>query len=87
VVLSTEPKRNFAMTRPMTKRQFPAAIVSSTLGTTLISIVAAWLVASPAFTPTVTAPDAASFEHAKPYKPSGRLYRLSPIPAGADWTS
>ena len=75
------------MTRPMKKRQFPVAIVSSTVGTALISIVAAWLVASPLLAPAVTTPDGAKYEHTEPYKPSGRLYRLSPIPAGADWTS
>jgi hypothetical protein len=76
------------MTRPTTNHSFPNALVSSTVGTTLISIAAAWLVTSPAFAPVVTAPDTASVEHAKPYKPSARpLYRLSPIPPGADWTS
>jgi hypothetical protein len=76
------------MTRPMTKRQVPGAIVSSTVGTTLISIAAVWLVTSHAFAPVVATPDTATIEHAKPYKPSDRpLYRLSPIPAGADWTS
>jgi hypothetical protein len=79
--------KDFAMTRPMTKRQFPSAIVSSTLGTTLISIVAVCLVTSSAFSPVVATSDNAKFENAKPYKPSGRLYRLSPIPAGADWAS
>jgi hypothetical protein len=80
-------QRIFAMTRPMTKRQFPGAIVSSALGTTFISIAAVWLVTSHAFAPVVATPDTAQFETAKPYKPAGRLYRLSPIPAGADWTS
>ena len=76
------------MTRPMTKHSFPCALASSTVGTTLISIAAVWLVTSLAYAPVVTAPDTASVEHAKPYKPSGRpLYRLSPIPPGADWTS
>ncbi len=75
------------MTRPMTKRQSPAAIVGSAVGTTLVSIAAAWLVASPAFMPIVAKPDTAKYESVKPHKPSGRLYRLSPIPAGADWTS
>ena len=75
------------MTRPMKKRQFPVAIVSSTVGTALISIVAGWLVASPIFTPMAATPDATKYERTMPHKPSGRLYRLSPIPAGADWTS
>ena len=75
------------MTRPMTKHQFPGAIGTSTIGTTLISIAAAWIVTSSAFVPVVATSDTAKYEHAKSYKPSGHLYRLSPIPAGADWTS
>ena len=51
------------MTRPMTKRLFPRALVSSTAGTTLISIAAAWLVTSHAFAPVVATPDTASIEH------------------------
>ena len=75
------------MTRPMTKRQVPGAIVTSTVGTTLISIAAVWLATSPVFAPVVAIPDTAKYEQTNPYKPSGRLYRLSPIPAGADWAS
>jgi hypothetical protein len=75
------------MTRPMTKRLVPSSIVSSTVGTTLISIVAVWLATSSVFAPVVANPDTAKYEQTKPYKPSGRLYRLSPIPAGADWAS
>jgi hypothetical protein len=71
----------------MTKRQVPGAIVTSTMGTALISIAAVWLATSPVLAPVVATPDTATFEQAKPYKPSGRLYRLSPIPPGADWTS
>jgi hypothetical protein len=79
---------DFAMIRPMTKRQVPAAIVGSTVGTTLISIAAVWLVTCHAFGPVVATSDVAKTEQAKPYAPSERpLYRLSPIPAGADWTS
>ena len=74
------------MTRPM-KHQFPPAIVSSTVGATMISIMVSCLVASPIFTPIVVTPDTTKYEHIKPHKPSGHLYRLSPIPAGADWTS
>jgi hypothetical protein len=58
------------MTRPITKRQFPGAIIGSTVGTTLISITAAWLVTSHAFAPVVATPDTARIEHAQPYKPS-----------------
>ncbi len=43
------------MTRPMKKRPFPSALVSSTVGTTLISIAAVWLMTSPAFAPVVGA--------------------------------
>jgi hypothetical protein len=76
------------MTRPMTKPLFPRALVSSTVGTALISIAAAWLVTSHAFAPVVATPDTANIEHSKSHQPSDRpLYRLSPIPAGADWTS
>jgi hypothetical protein len=76
------------MTRPMTKRQSPRALISSTVGTTLISIAAVWLVTSHAFAPVVATPDTAKVERNKSYQPSTRqLYRLSPIPAGADWTS
>jgi hypothetical protein len=73
------------MTRPMTKSQFPRALISSTVGTTLFSIAAVWLVT---FAPVVATPDTASIESSKSYQPSSRhLYRLSPIPPGADWTS
>ena len=41
----------------------------------------------PVFAPVVAIPDTAKYEQTNPYKPSGRLYRVSPIPAGADWTS
>ena len=76
------------MTRPMTQSLFPRALVSSTAGTTLISIAAAWLVTSHAFAPVVAMPDAANIEHSQSYQPSSHhLYRLSPIPPGADWPS
>lgn len=76
------------MTRPMTKRQSPRALISSTVGTTLISIAAVWLVTSHAFAPVVATPDAANIERNESHHPSTRpLYRLSPIPAGSDWTS
>ena len=75
------------MTRPMTKPPFPRALVSSTVGTTLLSIAAVWFVTSHAFLPVVATPDTA-IEHPQSHQPSARhLYRLSPIPPGADWTS
>jgi hypothetical protein len=61
--------------------------VSSTLGTTLISIVAAWSVAL-FVPPVVSISDTPSATQSSPYKPSPRnLFRLSPIPPGADWTA
>jgi hypothetical protein len=71
------------MIRPMKDRSFPAALVSSTAGTTLISIAAVWLATSLAFAPVTATPDAPSSYTSSPH----RLYQLSPIPAGADWTS
>ncbi len=67
------------MTRKMTK--LPYALVSSTLGTILVSITAVWLVAA-TYTP-LAAPDA------RPSHSTGshQFYQLSPIPPGADWTS
>jgi len=74
------------MTRPLTKRSFPNALVSSTVGTTLISVTAVWLVSSLAYAPVVAVPDTASV-HSKSYKPSDRLFidcRRSPLaPIGA----
>lgn len=58
----------------------PGLFVSSTLGTTLVRIAAAWIVTSLAF-----APDPQSAVHA--YQPHGHHFQLSPIPPGADWTS
>jgi hypothetical protein len=58
----------------------PLVFVSSTVGTTLMSILAAWVVSSLAFAP-LAMPDVGSAH------PSHHLYQLSPIPAGADWTS
>jgi hypothetical protein len=46
-----------------------------------------WLVTSHAFAPVVATPDS-TIEHLQSPQPSARhLYRLSPIPPGADWTS
>jgi hypothetical protein len=67
------------MTRKMTS--FPYALLSSTLGTILVSMTAVWL-ATAAYAP-LTAP-AAQTPHSTG---SHQLYRLSPVPAGADWTS
>ena len=69
------------MTRKMTKPSFPYALLSSTLGTVLVSMTAVWL-ASATYRP-IAAP-AAQPSHSTG---SHQLYRLSPVPAGADWTS
>ena len=76
------------MTRNKTKHSLPYALVSSTLGTTLVSFVAAWLVASSPYGPMTTGSDSAGAGHTHSHSsPSSRLYQLSPIPPGADWTS
>jgi hypothetical protein len=59
--------------------------MSSTLGTILVSMAAVWL-ASSAYAP-VSRPDAANAHrfHSSGFS-SQPLFRLSPIPAGADWS-
>jgi hypothetical protein len=69
------------MTRPTTKFSFPYALLSSTLGTVLVSIAAVWL-ATASYAP-VSVPDTARHQSSS----SPQLFRLSPIPPGADWTS
>jgi hypothetical protein len=59
----------------------PLVFVSSTLGTTLMSILVAWVVSSFVFAPVLAAPEAG------PTVSGHHLYQLSPIPAGADWTA
>jgi hypothetical protein len=54
---------------------------SNTLGTTLMSILVAWVVSSFVFAPVPAAPESG------PTASSHHLYQLSPIPAGADWTA
>jgi hypothetical protein len=71
------------MTRNTTKLPVPLALMSSTLGTILVSVTAVWLVTS-AYAPAAR-PDAAALHHFS--SGSAPLYRLSPIPAGADWNS
>ena len=68
------------MTRKMTKPTFPYALLSSTLGTILVSMTAVWLVAA-TYTPLTI------HETQPSHSGSHQLYRLSPVPAGADWTS
>ena len=61
----------------------PYAIVSSALATAIISLLAASIIVS-ALAPKNEAFNAPSVE--RPYKASPyNLYRLSPIPPGADW--
>ena len=72
------------MTRHSNHRSF--AFVSSTLGATLISIVAAWTVSSVILDPV--APNSPSAAHRKSDQPASKyLFRISPIPPGADWTA
>ena len=62
------------------------AFVSSTLGVTLLSIVAAWTVSSIILNPVAT--NSQNGIHLKSDQPSSRhLFRISPIPPGADWTA
>jgi hypothetical protein len=72
------------MTRHRNHRSF--AFVSSTLGATLVSIVAAWTVSSVILDPAL--PHGQGTVHLKSDQPSSRhLFRISPIPPGADWTA
>jgi hypothetical protein len=61
------------------------AFVSSTLGVTLVSIVAAWTVSSVLIDPQL--PNSPSALHLQQEHPSRHLFRISPIPPGADWTA
>ena len=72
------------MTLNMTKHSVPFALLSSTLGTILVSVTAVWLATS-AYAPAAR-PNAAALHHYS-HGSSSPLFRLSPIPAGADWTS
>ena len=68
------------MTRP-TKSSFPCALISGTLATVLVSVIAVWLA-----TPTYVSHYNAAPTHPKASS-SRQLFQLSPIPPGADWTS
>jgi hypothetical protein len=74
------------MTRNKTSHSTPYALISSTLGTSLVSIFAAWLAASLLYVPATAPTDAANAMQLHSHS-SGRLFQLSPIPPGADWTS
>jgi hypothetical protein len=70
----------------MTNPSVPYALLSSTLGTILVSVTAVWLATS-AYAP-VSRSDTISAHHSySPSSSSQPLFRLSPIPPGADWTS
>jgi hypothetical protein len=56
----------------------PNPIVSSALATAVVNLLAAWVIIS------VLRPEAPSMD-AQKLRDAGSLYRLSPIPAGADW--
>ena len=72
------------MTRTSNHRSF--AFVSSTLGATLISIVAAWTISSVILDPAVSHNPGAVHLKSDP-STSRHLFRISPIPPGADWTA
>lgn len=73
------------MTRKMTKLSFPNALVSSTLGTILVSVISVWLVTA---VQPAAAPDAAkSFHSHSPGSSSRPLFRVPLVPPGADWTA
>jgi hypothetical protein len=61
------------------------AFVSSTVGVTLVSIVAAWTVSSVILDPPLS--QGPSALHLQQEYPSRHLFRISPIPPGADWTA
>ena len=70
------------MTLPRTTRSYARA--SRDRITTIICLLAAALIIS-ALARKLEASDMQ--DRARPYHPSGQLYRLSPIPPGADWAS
>jgi hypothetical protein len=75
---------DLSMTGYRNSRSF--AFVSSTLGATLLSIVAAWTVSSVILDPAVPHDPGAIHLKSDP-STSRHLFRISPIPPGADWTA
>jgi len=71
------------MTRTMTKHSF--LLMSSTLGTILVSATAVWLATS-AYQP-MTAHDTAHALGSQSQAWPHPLFRVPPVPPGADWTS
>lgn len=62
------------------------AFVLSTFGATLVTIVAAWTVSSVILEPI--APRGPNAIQLKSHQPASKhLYRISPIPPGAAWTT
>jgi hypothetical protein len=73
------------MARKMTKLSFPNALVSSTLGTILVSFTSVWLATT---APTGTATDTAKSLNSHSSGSSSRpLFRVPLVPPGADWTA
>jgi hypothetical protein len=73
------------MTRTMTKHPFPYALMSSTLGTVLVSVTSVWLATS-AYQPA-TASDTAHALHSLSKAWSHPLFRVPLIPPRAGWIS
>lgn len=75
------------MNRNKTSHSTPYALISSTLGTSLVSIFAAWFVGSLVYTSAIAPTDAAYTARVSHPSTSDRLFQLSPLPPGADWPS
>ena len=74
------------MTEERTRRSRAWSIPAAALAVTLASIVMAWFVNSiSAQLDNLQKPGAVQIAPSQP--PTGNLYRLSPIPPGADWTA
>jgi hypothetical protein len=72
------------MTRHSNHRS--VAFGRSTLGVMLVSIAAAWIVSSVILDPVAPASDRA-VQLKSDQSTSRHLFRISPIPPGADWTA
>ena len=70
------------MSRKMSQHSHAHAFAGCAVGTTLISVVVAWL-----FTAVLPTLSPGSVELRSHQPMSGPLYRLSPVPPGADWTA
>jgi hypothetical protein len=74
------------MTSKTTKLSFPNALVSSTLGTVLVSMISVWL-ATAALQPAPATDTAEGLHSHSPGAKSHRLFRVPLVPPGADWTA